>query len=120
MTDPTNQRYYNQRAHPLPDIQVGTTVAVQNGVNKRWDIYGIVSKIGPFRQYHIQLSNGRVLLRNRRFIRRRVTPTPVTRPLPSPPVNQRSPPKHIPPQELRRSSRVRRPPVRYADEFASS
>ena len=84
------------------------------------DIYGIVSKIGPFRQYHIQLSNGRVLLRNRRFIHHRVTPTPVTRPLPSPPVNQRVPPTHIPPQEPRRSSRTRRPPVHYAEVFASS
>ena len=63
MTDPTNQWYYNQRAHPLSDIQVGTTVAIQNSVNKQWDIYGILSKIGPFCQYHIQFSNGRVLLR---------------------------------------------------------
>ena len=124
--DDNNQQYYNQRAHLLPEINIGTNVAVQNPSTKQWDTYGIITQIGPYRQYHVKLTNGRVLIRNRRFIRRRV---PITPPVPSgPPVQLHSPlsPSSSPgppvirsPQPLRRSSRPRRPPIRYADEFSS-
>jgi len=34
---------YNQRAKPLPDIQVRSNIAIQNHETKRWEIYGIVT-----------------------------------------------------------------------------
>ncbi len=119
--DNYNQQYYNQKAHPLPEIHVGTNVAIQNPSTKRWDTYGIIIRIGPHRQYHIKMTNGRTLIRNRRFIRRRVPVTPqIPVEPPCTPPNPSPPPPHPPiqpPQPLRRSSRPHRPPIRYADEF---
>ena len=60
--------YYNQHAHTLPDIRVGSNVAVHNSKTKQWDIYGIVVDVGP----SIKLTSGRILVRNRRFLRRRI------------------------------------------------
>jgi len=68
----SSRRYYNAAAHSLPEIVVGTNVAVQNPQTKLWDTYGMVTAIGPQRQYHVKTSRGTVLIRNRRFIRRRV------------------------------------------------
>ena len=67
-----SQTYYNTGAHALPKIQVGTNVAVQDHRTRLWDTYGVVTAIGPQRQYHIKTHRGSVLIRNRRFIRRRV------------------------------------------------
>ena len=63
---------YNYHAHELPKIHIGSNVAIQNGETKRWDIYGIVTDIGRHRRYYIKTPSGRVLVRNRRFLRRRV------------------------------------------------
>ena len=110
----SNQQYYNRRAHPLPEIHIGTNVAIQNPLTKQWDIYGVVTHIGPYRQYHVKLINGRVLVRNRRFIRCRVPAIPFR------PSEVHVPPAEPPsPPPLRRSSRLRKQPIRYADEFAS-
>ena len=104
--------HYNRRAHPLPEIHIGTNVAIQNPLTKQWDIYGVVTHIGPYRQYHVKLINGRVLVRNRRFIRRRVPAIPFR------PSEVHVPPAEPPsPPPLRRSSRLRKQPIRYADEF---
>ena len=43
---------YNFTASSLPDITVGTRVAVQNTRTRSWDTYGLVTFIGPHRQYH--------------------------------------------------------------------
>ena len=37
---------YNSKARSLPEINIGSKVAVQNHETKRWDIYGIVTDIG--------------------------------------------------------------------------
>ena len=66
------EKYYNQHSHTLPDINVGSHVAIQNSDSKCWEIYGIVTDIGPNRRYYIKTQGGRVLVRNRRFLRRRV------------------------------------------------
>ena len=60
--------YYNQHAHTLPDIRVGSNVAVHNSETKQWDIYGIVVDVGP----SVKLNSGRILVRNRRFLCRRI------------------------------------------------
>ena len=62
--------YYNLHAHTLPDIHVGSHVAVQNPQSRLWDIYGIVTEIGPHRRYYIKTTGGRVLIRNRHFLHR--------------------------------------------------
>ena len=68
-----NRQYYNSSAHPLPEIKVGTNVAVQDPQTKWWDTYGIVTAIGPQHQYHIKTQKEGTLIRNRRFICRRVS-----------------------------------------------
>ena len=69
-------KFYNAHVWPLPDIHVGSSVAVQNPQTKLWDVYGIVTEIGPHRRYYIKTHSGHVLVRNHRFLRRRVPPPP--------------------------------------------
>ena len=64
--------YYNTHAYPLTEIEIGSNVAIQNPRTKLWDIYGSIIDISPNRRYYIKTSSGRVLVRNRRFLRRRV------------------------------------------------
>ena len=119
--DLKTEEYYNQRAHTLPELTTGTNVAIQNPNTKRWDIYGVVTAIGPYRRYHIKTSNGRVLVTNRRYIRHRL---PIV-----PPAVQNAPPGNhvVPPiqnapntQTLpRRSTRQHVQPTRYVEEFVS-
>ena len=98
-------KYYNSSAHSLPDITVGSHVAVQHPKTKLWDTYGMVTQIGPKRQYHVQTDRSNVLIRNRRFLRRRVPASIpmhiVTRDQPLPP---------------RRSSRSRKPVTRLIED----
>ena len=67
---------YNRQAHNLPEIHIGSNVAVQDASTKRWDIYGVVADIGPHRRYFVRTGSGRVLVRNRRFLRRRMPCVP--------------------------------------------
>jgi len=67
-----SRQYYNSSAHPLPEIKVGTNVAVQDHRTKLWDTYGIVTAIGPQRKYHVKIQMGNTLVRNKRFVCRRV------------------------------------------------
>ena len=83
-TQESTTTYYNAHAHPLTEIGVGSNVAIQHPRTKLWDIYGIVTAISPNRRYYIKTSSGRVLVRNRRFLRRRV---PLS--VPVPPCNSR-------------------------------
>ena len=67
---------YNFAANSPPDITVGTNVAVQNIRTGSWDTYGLVTFIGPHRQYHVRTAKGKMLIRNCRFLCRRV-PGPI-------------------------------------------
>jgi len=101
----TAKQYYNSSARPLPEIRVGTNVAVQDPHTKLWDTYGIVTALGPHRQYHIKTQRGSTLVRNRRFIRRRVpdsVPYLRTPGLPEPVAEQ------APPTQFCRSQRERK------------
>ena len=75
-TSKSSAAYYNLHAHNLPDIHVGSHVAVQNPQSRLWDIYGIVTEISPHRRYYIKTTGGRSLVRNGHFLRHRV-PTSV-------------------------------------------
>ena len=65
------QRQYNLSAQSLPEIKVGSNVAVQSPRTKLWDTYGIVTSMGPYRQYSKKTSRGSTIIRNWRFLRRR-------------------------------------------------
>ncbi|XP_063591351.1 uncharacterized protein LOC134768457 [Penaeus indicus] len=60
---------YDKRAHSLPKLEIGAQVRVQVPTSKRWDKVGTVMGIGKSRDYHIRLPSGRILWRNRRFLR---------------------------------------------------
>ena len=115
-TQETVQTSYNQHAHPLCDLQVGNHVAIQNPTSAMWDIYGIITSIGSHRRYFIKTQSGRILVRNRRFIRKR-------RPLS---IAGHGPPPAQPPvlPSPRRSSRTSQPPPRLSEDptwlFSSS
>ena len=64
-----SEAYYNTHTRSLPDIRIGSSVALQNPHTKLWDIYGTIVDIGPHRRYYIKTHSGRVLARNRRFLR---------------------------------------------------
>ena len=96
--------FYNSHAHTLSNINVGSHVAIQNPQTKIWDIYGTVTEISPQRRYYIKTKGGRVLVRNRRFLRRRVPtsiPTDISQAGSNQPPTQQS-------STLRRSSRDKR------------
>ena len=68
----SSANFYNTHAHPLPDIHVGSHVSIQNQRSKLWDNYGVITEISPHRRYYIKTQEGRVLVHNRRFLRRHV------------------------------------------------
>ena len=51
----------------LPDLQNGSTVALQNPQTKLWDIYGTIINIGPIHRYYIKTQSGHDLLRKYLF-----------------------------------------------------
>lgn len=126
---------YNRAARDLQTLAVGNHVAIQDFSTRQWSRYGVITAVNPNRQYLIRMSSGRVLCRNRRFIRRRyahATADPTvgastqlpTRPPPSPRTTRTtvpgSTPRSIaagenvttPPIPPRRSRRIPRPPQR--------
>ena len=108
----SSEAFYNTHAHPLPDINVGSHVAIQNHQSKLWDIYGVVTDIGPHRRYYVKTGSGRVLVRNRRFLRRRI-------PLSIPTSQQQSNPAAVSIQDppiLRHSKRTKRPTNRLIED----
>lgn len=63
------QRLYNETAHPLPPSSVGAKVLIQDPRSRRWTSVGTVVEVGRRRDYQVRLPSGRVLWRNRRFLR---------------------------------------------------
>ncbi len=102
---------YNSKARALPEIHAGSRVAVQNHETKRWDTYGTVAEIGPHRRYFIKTQSGRILVRNRRFLRRRIPPS-----FPTPNVGV-SP--GLAPMQPRRSDRTRSRPNGLIEEIGT-
>lgn len=60
--------YYNRMSHPLPEIQEGSQIALQDPRTKLWDVYGVVIRVGQHRQYVIKTESGQVLTRNCKFL----------------------------------------------------
>ena len=66
------KRYYDERSQSLRNLEIGNHVAVQNPTSKMWDIHGKIVDIGPHRKYFVRTQRGRILTRNRRFLRKRI------------------------------------------------
>ena len=64
-----SEEYYNIGAKDLKELSVGDEVRIQDRVSKRWIERGVVARKGRNRDYFIELPNGRMRWRNRRFIR---------------------------------------------------
>lgn len=64
------QERYNASKRPMAPLQVGVHVVLQNPVTKRWDTKGLIVEVGRHRDYMVKLASGRVLRRNRVFLRR--------------------------------------------------
>ena len=108
----SSEAFYNTHAHPLPDINVGSHVAIQNHQSKLWDIYGVITDIGPHRRYYVKTGSGRVLVRNRHFLHRRI-------PLSIPTSQQQSDPAAVPIQDppiLQHSKCTKRPTNRLIED----
>jgi len=78
------ENYYNSHAHELPDIHVGSSVAIQHTQTKLWETYGTVIAVSPRRKYYVKTQSGRVFVRNRHFLKKH-TPLSI-------PVNLNQPP----------------------------
>ena len=63
------KRRYDVSAHALPPLKVGQSVRLQDPVTKRWGSVGVVVGVGKHRDNHVKMPSGRVMWRNRRFLR---------------------------------------------------
>ncbi len=43
------ESFYDQHAHPIPDLTPGAHVAIQNPVSRAWDVYGVVTAVDQHR-----------------------------------------------------------------------
>ena len=115
------QVYYNQHTANLPDIGMGSCVALQHPQTKMWDIYGTVVDIGPYRRYFVKTQSGRVLTCNHRFLRRRTAaslcPTP-SEPMVGHHQDAATTPSHDTQDstQLRHSSCTQKPPSRLVED----
>ena len=66
------EQAYNQHTQELTDLSIGSHVAIQNPTSKLWDIYGVVTALASQRRYLVRTKSGRVFVRNRRFLRKRI------------------------------------------------
>ena len=63
-------RRYNQTAHTLSTIPIGTNVLIQTPPDNKWTRSGVIVEVGNNRKYNIRMDgSSRVLSRNRRFIK---------------------------------------------------
>ena len=64
-----SEEYYNIGAKDLSELSVGDTVRVQDHRSRRWVEQGVIARKGRHRDYYVELLNGRMRWRNRRFLR---------------------------------------------------
>ena len=65
------QQRHDRDTRPLSRLNIGCRVDIQDTVSGRWDRTGVVVAIGARRSYSVKLPSGRLLWRNRRFLRPR-------------------------------------------------
>ena len=104
---------FDAKTRPLPKLTVGSHVWIQDQRSKKWDTSGIVIKVGKRRSYDVQIPNGRIWKRNRRFLKPKVVKfeeEETSRANTSPNPSSNPEPTNSTP---RRSQRPTRPPDRY-------
>ena len=85
---------YDRHAKAITPPALGSSVTVQSPVSRRWEQLGTVVGLGRRRDLLIKLPSGRILWRNRRFVR--PFPPAPTRPPPPMAPGVTSPPDHDP------------------------
>ncbi|KAK3868203.1 hypothetical protein Pcinc_026391 [Petrolisthes cinctipes] len=60
---------YDTTARQLPRLHLGSYVDVQDHASGRWDRVGVIVGIGSRRDYLIKMGSGRIMWRNRKFLR---------------------------------------------------
>ena len=93
---------YNATAKHLPSLKPGDHVVLQDPISKRWERCGVVTETGKHRDYLIKVASGRVLRRNRRFLRRRTVNLP-----PEPGPDSEQPPPDLDKETQPREGRSR-------------
>ena len=61
--------YHDGSTRLLSELKVGSRVDIQDATTGRWDRVGVIVGIGQRRTYLVRTASGRVLWRNRRFLR---------------------------------------------------
>ena len=133
---------YDQNAHCLSELKVSDHVLCQNVRTKKWDRRGVIVEVKTKRQYLIRMcGSGRIALRNRRHLQK-VSPKVLSSQQPSASKNADGEDNQMSGQQpdetvhdevndtetqedtteeatnaLRRSTRARRPPTKYSDEY---
>lgn len=108
---------HDTTARELPRLHLGGYADVQDHVSGQWNKVGVIVGVGRRRDYLVKMGSGRILWRNRKFLRphRPLVGVKKSAPLNIPP---RSPSREaaVPPLDSqlppRRSGRNRRPPQR--------
>ena len=123
--------YYNAHTKELPELKVGQRVAIYNDATKKWDRYGFIVEQSKKRRYIVRTSSGRVLTRNRKYLRARLPVSVLPRSRDSGSARQYRPHERdavpvqdteaatgslIPRDTVRRSSRERKKPTRLIEE----
>ena len=60
---------YDRNAQPLPELELGQRVLVQDHKTQMWSHKGIIISKGPHRDYKVDVGRRRTMHRNRKFIR---------------------------------------------------
>ncbi|KAF0314284.1 uncharacterized protein FJT64_015262 [Amphibalanus amphitrite] len=62
-------RCYNKSTRRLPALKLGSRVDIQDPTTGRWNRIGVIVGVGQRRTYLVKTASGRVLWRNRRYLR---------------------------------------------------
>lgn len=98
--------YYDRSTKIQNRLPSGTPVLVQNPISKRWDATAHIVGTPDRRRYNLRFPSGRVLWRNRKFIRQ------LGNQFDEPSFPNPNKPPNNPPEKLRRSTRQAKSPDR--------
>ncbi|KAF0304755.1 uncharacterized protein FJT64_023502 [Amphibalanus amphitrite] len=90
---------YNKSTRRLPALKIGSRVDLQDPTTGRWNRIGVIVGVGQRRTYLVKTASGRVLWRNRRYLRpyRPLLTEPTLPVAPSAPRAPQPPPPPPPP-----------------------
>ena len=72
----TRSNTFDRRTKSLATFEVGDRVRVQNPTTKLWDRIGTISSVDARRRYGVTLDDGRIIARNRKYLRTFYEKTP--------------------------------------------